>query len=180
MDDVARHARALLDDDEMVRLRGIAGLARHPGDPTAVAELMESVKNDVLGELSIVAAVALAGMHRTVPGVARAVADKYDDTVGSIALDGDHDPTLRLTYFFAVAGLRDFFQSARTADFPVAHRVSVTRYFAAGRDGDIPAAAGLMVWFEGVSDPRLFRLARRRLPGWRHWFAALARSARVH
>jgi hypothetical protein len=182
MDDVARYARALVDDNEAVRLHGMAGLARHPGNPTAVAELMESLKNDLLGELSIIAAVALADMHRTNPAVATVVADKYRATVGSIALYGGYDPTLRLSYFFAVAGIRDWFHEMRPADVLARtdeYRANVLRYIAAGSDGDVRTAAQLMAWFESLdtAGQRLvFRSARKVLPGWDRWFKPLTRS----
>ncbi|TDV53873.1 hypothetical protein [Actinophytocola oryzae] len=182
MDEVVRHARALVDDDEVVRLRGIAGLAAHPHDDTAITELIESVKNDLFGELSIVAAVALAEMNRANPAVATAVAARFRDTVGSIALYGGYDPTLRLTYFFAVAGIRDWFHGMRPGDVRARtdeYRANVLRYVAAGSDGDVATAARLMVWFESLdtAGQRLvFRTARRLLPGWDHWFKPLARA----
>jgi hypothetical protein len=184
MDEVARLARALVDGDEVVRLRGIAGLARYPNDARAVAELMESVKNDLLGELSIVAAVALADMRRTNPAIATAVADKYRETIGSIALYGGYDPTLRLSYFFAAAGMRDWFSSMRPAEVIIRtneYHANVLRYIAAGCDGDIRTAAKLMVWFEALDGAGLrmvFRAARKLLPGWDHWFTPLARATR--
>lgn len=182
MDEVARYARALVDADETVRLRGMAGLACHPGDPTAVAELMESLKNDLLGELSIVAAVALAQMHRTNPAIATAVAGKYRETIGSIALYGGYDPTLRLSYFFAVAGIRDWFHEMRQADVIARtdeYRAKVLWYIAAGSDGETRTAAQLMSWFESLdtAGQRLvFRAARKLLPGWDHWFKPLIRA----
>jgi hypothetical protein len=182
MDEVARHTRALVDDDEVVRLHGMAGLAGHPRDSTAIAELMESVKNDLLGELSIVAAVALAEMNRTNPAVATAVADKYRETIGSIALFGGYDPALRLTYFFAVAGMRDWFHDMRPADVLARtdeYRANVLRYIAAGSDGDVRTAARLMAWFESIdtAGQRLvFRAARKLLPEWDHWFKPLIRA----
>lgn len=136
MDEVARLVRALVDDDETVRLRGIAGLARFPHHPTAVGELMESLKNDLLGELSITAAMALAGMARVDPAVTGVVGRRYGETVGSVALDGGHDPTLRLTYFFAVAGDRAWFREPRSADLRAPtdeHRTRIARYLP--RDG---------------------------------------------
>jgi hypothetical protein len=184
MDEVARYARALVDEDEVVRLRGMAGLARHPYDATAIAELMESVKNDLLGELSIVAAVALAHMHRTNPAVATAVAGRYRGTVGSVALYGGHDPTLRLSYFFAVAGMREWFAAMRPADVRSRtdeYRANVLRYIAAGSDGDLRTTAQLMVWFESLDTAGrrlVLRAARKLLPGWDHWFKPLIRATR--
>jgi len=184
MDEVGRLARALVDEDEVVRLRGMAGLARHPADATAIAELIESVKNDLLGELSIVAAVALAHMHRTNPTIAGTVASRYRETVGSIALYGGYDPTLRLSYFFAVAGLRGWFTEMRLADVPARtdeYRTNVVRYLAAGRDGDLRATARLMAWFEAIDhagQPLVFKAARKLLPGWDPWFRALTRATR--
>lgn len=182
MDEVARLARALVDDDEVVRLRGMAGLTRHPGNPTAIAELMESVKNDLLGELSIVAAIALADMHRANPAIADVVATKYRETVGSIALYGGYDPTLRLSYFFAAAGIRTWFTEMRPTDVAArtdTFRVQLTRYLAAGRDGDVRAAARLMTWFEALDtagQPLVFKAARKLLPGWDHWFRPLIKA----
>lgn len=184
MDEVARYAQALVDESEAVRLRGMAGLARHPHDATAIAELMESVKNDLLGELSIVAAIAMAEMCRTNPAVATAVADKYRETVGSIALFGGYDPTLRLSYFFAVAGMRDWFREMRPGDVITRtdeYRANVLRYIAAGSDGDVRTAARLMVWFEALdtAGQRLvFKVARKLLPGWDRWFKPLIRATR--
>jgi hypothetical protein len=181
MDEVARLVRALVDDDETVRLRGIAGLARFPRHPTAVGELMESLKNDLLGELSITAAMALAAMARVDPAVTGAVGRRYRETVGSVALDGGHDPTLRLTYFFAVAGDRAWFREPRSADLRAPtdeHRTRIARYLAAGRDGDVRAAARSMVWFESLDSGRVFRAARTQLPGWRPWFRQLIRATR--
>lgn len=184
MDEVAGYARALVDDDEAVRLRGMAGLAGHPHDATAIAELMESLKNDLLGELSIVAAVALAEMRRTNPAVATAVADRYRETVGSIALFGGHDPTLRLSYFFAVAGIRDWFHEMRPGDVVVRtdeYRANVLRYIAAGSDGDLRTAARLMAWFESLDTAGhrlVFKVARKHFPGWGHWFKPLVRATR--
>jgi hypothetical protein len=184
MDEVACHARALVDENEVVRLHGMAGLARHPADATAIAELMESVKNDLLGELSIVAAVALAQMCRTNPTIADAVADKYRATVGSIALHGGYDPTLRLSYFFAVAGIPEWFHRMRPADVIARtdeYRANVLRYIAAGCDGDVRTAARLMAWFEALdtAGQRLvFKAARKLLPGWEHWFNGLIRATR--
>lgn len=179
MDEVVRLAHALLADDETVRLHAIAALARHPHHPTAVAELMESLKNDLLGELSITAAIALADMARTNPAVTAAVADRYRATIGSVALVGSHDPTLRLTYFFAISGNRAWFREPRPADLPAGHHTRIARYLAAGRDGDIPAAARAMVWFESLAgQPVLFRTARKLLPGWHRWFRQLIRAAR--
>lgn len=184
MNEVARHARALVDSDEVVRLHGIAGLAHYPSDATAIAELIESVKNDLLGELSIVAAVALADMCRANPAVATAVADKYRETIGSIALYGSYDPTLRLSYFFAAAGMRDWFSSMRPADVIIRtneYHANVLRYIAAGCDGDVRTAAKLMVWFEGLDGAGLrvvFKAARKLLPGWGHWLTPLARATR--
>jgi hypothetical protein len=184
MDEVARFARALVDDNEAVRLRGIAGLACHPHDVTAIAELIESVKNDLLGELSIVAAVALAEMGRTNPAVATAVADKYHETVGSIALYGGYDPTLRLTYFFAVSGVRDWFHEMRLSEVIARtdeYRANVLRYIAAGSDGDVRTAARLMVWFESLdtAGQRLvFKAARKLFPRWDQWFKPLIRATR--
>jgi hypothetical protein len=182
MNEVARYARALVDDNEVVRLKAMAGLTRYPAHATAIAELMESVKNDLLGELSIVAAVALAEMHRANPGIAVAVADKYRETIGSIAIYGNYDPTLRLSYFFAVAGIRDWFHRMRPADVIVRtdeYRANVLRYIAAGSDGDVRTAARLMAWFEALdtAGQRLvFKAARKLLPGWDHWFKPLVRA----
>jgi len=184
MDEVARYARALVDDDEVVRLRGMAGLARHSHDITAIAELMESVKNDLLGELSIVAAVALAEMYRANPAVATVVADKYRETVGSIALFGGYDPTLRLTYFFAAAGIRRWFHEMRPSEVIVRtdeYRANVLRYIAAGSDGDTRTAAQLIAWFESLdtAGQRLvFKAARKLFPRWDHWFKPLIRATR--
>lgn len=184
MDEVARYARALVDDNEVVRLHGMAGLARHPHHATAIAELMESVKNDMLGELSIIAAIALAEMHRVNPAIAAAVADKYRETVGSIAIYGGYDPTLRLSYFFAVAGIRDWFHAMRPSDVIArtdVYRANVLRYIAAGSDGDVRTAATLMAWFESLdtAGQRLvFKAARKLVPGWAHWFRPLIRATR--
>jgi hypothetical protein len=184
MDEVTRLARALVDSDEVVRLHGIVGLARYPSDATAIAELLESVKNDLLGELSIVAAVALADMQRRNPAIATVVADKYRETIGSIALYGGYDPTLRLSYFFAVAGMRDWFSTMRPSEVIIRnseYRANVLRYIAAGCDGDVRAAARLMVWFEALDGAGLrmvFKAARKLLPGWGHWFTPLARATR--
>jgi hypothetical protein len=184
MDEVARLARALVDGDEVVRLRGIAALSRYPSDATAIAELIESVKNDLLGELSIIAAVALADMHRRNPAIATVVADRYRETIGSIALYGGYDPTLRLSYFFAVAGMRDWFSSMRPADVIIRtseYQANVLRYIAAGCDGEVGTTAKLMVWFEALDDAGLrmvFKAARKLLPGWDHWFTPLARATR--
>lgn len=184
MDEVARYARALVDDDEVVRLHAMAGLTRHPHEPTAIAELVESVKNDLLGELSIVAAVALAEMAASNPEIAAEVSESYRDTVGSIALFGAYDPTLRLSYFFAVAGIRDWFGSMRLADVVARtdeHRVCVLRYIAAGNDGDVRASARLMACFESldtVGHRSVFAVARKLLPGWDHVFKPLIRATR--
>lgn len=184
MDEVARYARALVDDDEMVRLHAMAALTRYPEDRTAVAELIESVKNDLLGELSITAAVALATMYEANPAIATAVAARYRETVGSIALYGGHDPTLRLSYFFAVAGIRDWFHDMRPAEVISRndeYRANVLRYIAAGSDGDLRTAARLMAWFESLDTTgqrKVFRAARKRLPGWDHWFKPLVRATR--
>jgi hypothetical protein len=181
MDEVARLVRALVDDDETVRLRGIAGLARFPHHPVAVDELMESLKNDLLGELSISAAVALADMARHNPAVTGAVARRYRETVGSVALHGSYDPTLRLTYFFAISGDRAWFRELRPADLhtrTAEFRTYTARYLAAGRDGDVRAAARSMAWFESLDSARVFRAARKQLPGWRPWFRQLIRATR--
>jgi hypothetical protein len=184
MDEVARHARALIDDDDMVRLHGMAGLTRHPGDATAVAELIESVKNDLLGELSIVAAIALAQVAGTNRDIAGVVAARYRETVGSIALYGAYDPTLRLSYFFAVAGIPAWFHEMRPDDVVARTpecRAQVRRYLAAGRDGDVRALARLMVWFEALDTagrPRVFTAASTLLPRWRGWFRHLRRASR--
>lgn len=184
MDEVARYARALVDDDEVVRLHAMAALTRHPDAHTAVVELMESVKNDLLGELSITAAIALAQMRGTNPAIATAVAGRYRETVGSIALYGGYDPTLRLSYFFAVAGIRDWFHEMRPAEVITRndeYRANVLRYIAAGSDGDVRTAARLMAWFESLDTTgqrRVFRVARKLLPGWDHWFKPLVRATR--
>ena len=181
MDEVARLARALVDDDEGVRLNGIVALARYPHHPVAAAELMESVKNDLVGELSITAAVALADMARVNPAVAWAVAHRYRETVGSVALLGNHDPTLRLTYFFAISGDRTWFRELRPADLSARtdeRRTRIARYLAAGRDGDVRAAARAMAWFEALDTAGVFRAARKQLPGWRPWFRQLIRATR--
>ncbi|MDQ3787908.1 MAG: hypothetical protein M3422_11755 [Actinomycetota bacterium] len=186
MDEVARLARALVDEDDMVRLRAITALARYPRHPTAVAELMESLKNDLLGELSITAAIALADMARVNPGVTDAVAGRYRETVGSVALYGSYDPTLRLTYFFAISGNRDWFRELRPADLRAGtdeYRARTARYLAAGRDADIRAAAKAMVWFESLDtagNRRVFKAARKLLPGWNAWFRPLSRSTGRH
>jgi hypothetical protein len=184
MNEVARFARALVDDDEVVRLHAMVGMTRYPRDVTAITELMESVKNDLLGELSIVAAVALAQMHKANPAVATAVAGRYRETVGSIALYGGYDPTLRLSYFFAVAGIREWFHEMRPAEVVARtdeYRANVLRYIAAGSDGDTRTVARLMAWFESLDTAgqrKLFRMARKRLPGWRNWFTPLVRATR--
>jgi hypothetical protein len=109
------------------------------------------------------------------------VADKYRETIGSIALYGGYDPTLRLSYFFAVAGMRDWFSSMRPADVIIRtseYHANVLRYIAAGRDGDVRTAAKLMVWFEALDGAGLrmvFKAARKSLPGWDHWFTPLTR-----
>ncbi|MFI7680009.1 hypothetical protein [Actinophytocola sp. NPDC049390] len=186
MDEVARLARALVDEDETVRLRGITALARYPRHPTAVAELMESLKNDLLGELSIVAAIALADMARVNPRVTDAVAARYRATVGSVALYGGYDPTLRLTYFFAISGNRDWFREPRPADLRAGtaeYRTHIARYLAAGRDADVGAAARSMVWFEALDtagNRRMFTAARKLLPGWNAWFRPLTRATSRH
>ncbi|GAB1509614.1 hypothetical protein [Actinophytocola sp. KF-1] len=186
MDEVARLARALVDEDETVRLHGIAALARFPRHPAAVAELVESLKNDLLGELSITAAIALADMARANPGVVDAVARRYRETVGSVALYGGHDPTLRLTYFFAISGNRDWFRELRPADPPARtdeRRVRTAAYLAAARDGDLRAAARSMLWFESLDtagNRAVFRAARTLLPGWHAWFRALTRGTSRH
>lgn len=182
MDEVARLARALVDGNEVVRLRGVTALARYPRHPTAIAELVESLKNDLLGELSIIAAIALADMARVNPAVTDAVAARYRDTVGSIALYGGYDPTLRVTYFFAISGNREWFRELRSADLPARtdeKRRMLARYLAAGRDGDIRAAAGAMVWFEALDNAGqrlVFKAARKLLPGWNPWFRPLIRG----
>jgi hypothetical protein len=179
MDDVARLVRALVDDDETVRLRGIAGLARFPRHPVAIAELMESLKNDLLGELSIIAAIALADMARVNPAVTAAVARRFRETVGSVALCGSYDPTLRLTYFFAISGDRAWFRELRPADLGTrTDRTGIARYLAAGRDGDVRAAARSMAWFESLDSSEVLRAARKQLPGWRPWFRQLIRATR--
>lgn len=181
MDEVARLAQALVDDDEAVRLHGIAALTRFPHHPVAVAELMESLKNDLLGELSITAAVALADMARANPAVTDAVASRYRETVGSVALDGAFDPTLRLTYFFAISDDRAWFRDVRPAELRARtdeHRRRTARYLAAGRDGNARTAARSMVWFESLDSGRVFRAARKQLPGWRPWFRQLIRATR--
>lgn len=186
MDEVARLARALVDEDETVRLHGITALARYPRHPAAIAELTESLKNDLLGELSITAAIALADMARANPDVAAAVAGRYRETVGSVALYGSHDPTLRLTYFFAISGDRDWFRELRPADLRARtgeYRTRTARYLAAGRDGDVRVAARAMVWFESLDtagNRRVFRAARKLLPGWNTWFRPLIRGTSRH
>jgi len=177
MDEVGWLARALVADDETTRLYGIAALARFPHHPVAIAELMESLKNDLLGELSVTAAIALADMARVNPAVTDAVAGRYRETVGSIALDSVRDPTLRLTYFFVISGDRAWFRDVRPADLG-ANRTHLARYLAAGRDGDVRAAARSMAWFESLDNPLTFRTARKLLPGWRPWFRQLIRATR--
>jgi hypothetical protein len=182
MDEVAAMARGLVDENEVVRLRAIAGLARFPNNRTAIAELMESVKNDLLGELSIVAALALATMTRDNPAIHDLVDRKYRETVGSIALYGGYDPTLRLSYYFAAAGRRDWFETMRVEDViarTAEYRQRVGSYRAAGRTGDVRAAARLMVWFEALDDagqPLVFKAARKLMPGWDEWLVPLVRA----
>ena len=177
MDDVAHLAQALVDNDETVRLHGIVALARHPHHPTAITELMESLKNDLLGELAITAAIALADTARVNPAVTDAVARRYRETVGSVALDGSYDPTLRLTYFFAISGNNAWFRELLPADLH-SRTTRTARYLAAGRDGDIRAAARSMVWFESLDNALVFKAARKELPGWRPWFRQLIRATR--
>lgn len=183
-DQVSELASGLTDGSEAVRLRAMAGLTRYPHHETAVAELIESAKNDMLGELTIVAAAALADMGRSNPAVLDRVGRVYAETVGSVAVIGNYDPTLRLSYVPMVAGDRGWFERMDPAELLIRreeYRPNVDRYLAAGRSGDVRTAAVSMVWFEALDtagQPEVFTVARELMPGWDHWFTPLARACR--
>lgn len=182
MDTVSGYIQDLTAENEVARLRAIMGLVGHPNDDNAVAEVIETLKSDLLGELSIVAAVALAAMERSNPRVATAVARRYRESIGSAPIYGGYDPTLRLSYFFAVAGSVDWFRDMQLSDLIIrndSYREQVTRYVDAAGSSDVRITARLMVWLESLDtygDRHVFEAARRALPGWDHWFKPLIKA----
>lgn len=181
---VAQTVPSLVQEGITERLPAILALSAFPDVELAITELIETTRNDLRGELSIIAAVALARMQRSNADILDRVRSAIADAVGTRSTGG-FIPALRLTYPLLVAGDRAWFGSVSVADiYPEQNDAefayNIHQYLAAGLNGDVGTAAKLMVWFEYVDEAGeayLFELAEDRLPEFKDWLRCLAQAS---
>lgn len=177
----ASYRSRLESGDEAERIRAVAELCRRfERSGWAVAELIETLKNDARGEVVVAAATALAN-HGERAHVLERIEAAFDACKGHWS-NAEADPALRVAYSLAMLQA-EALERIRPADFHSSDpefQGRIQQFLEAARTGDVSAAAELIVYFEYLDEectPGLLEMTRAAFPEAAVWLAAIQRAA---